>query len=285
VARLFKHAVALALSKPLNGDFFKHGSTTTTITGLRVTYEVEKHTGKEPNTCRVEIYNLAERTRSELQEKPVHVLLQAGYEDTVETLFQGDLTWADSKKDGADWITTLQLGDGERAFQHARVSRSYRAGVPALTALNEVARAMGLRARPSARVRAQLARQFTGGLVLHGACRSELTRLLAPLGVDWSIQDGELQVLRSDEHRTELPVLVSQDTGMIGSPEFGAPEKKGGRPLLTVNMLLNPRVVAGGRIQVTSRHVNGVFRVERVTHTGDTHGDDWTTTAEARALA
>lgn len=284
MARLFKRAVSLTLLKPLDGQFFKFGLVSTLITGLRVVFDIEKHLGKDPNTCTVKIYNLAERTRGEVQEKPVHVILKGGYEDRLETLFQGDVTWADSRKDGGDWETTLTLGDGQRAFQHAKVSRSYRSGVTVDTVLREVAKTMGLRVNLTPAARALLSRQYVGGFVPHGPSRNELTRILAPLDIEWSIQDGELQLLRPSDFRVDLPIDVSQDSGMTGSPEFGAPEKKGGNPLLTVTTLLNARIAPGGRIRVRARNVNGVFRVERATYNGDSYQDDWLTTAEARAL-
>lgn len=285
MGRLFKRAVALTLAKPLQGQFFAYSAALTVITGLRVAFDIEKNLGKEPNTCTVRVYNLSERTRGELQDKPLHVRLSAGYEDQVEQLFEGDLFWSASKKESADWETTLQLADGERSFKHARVSRSYRSGVDARTAITEVAKSMGLKARFSAAAELALRRQFAGGVVLEGACRTEMSRLLAPYGIDWSIQDGDLLLLKPTEHRSELPVVISQGTGMIGSPEFGAPEKKGDKPLLTVSTLLNARVVPGGRVEVGSRNVNGIFRVERVTHSGDNFGEDWTTTAEAKSIA
>lgn len=281
--RLFKRLVSLTLARATSDHFFRYVDTTT-ITGLRVSFEVEKHLGKDPNTCRLEVYNLAERSRGEVQQKPLHVRLSAGYEDQLERLFQGDLLWSDSRREEADWVTSLQLADGERAFKHARVTRSFSAGVDAMTAINDVARSMGLTTRFSPAAQAALRRQFVSGLCLDGPARSELTRLLAPFDIVWSIQDGELLILKQEEYRTDQPITVSQDSGMIGSPEFGAPEKKGGKPILTVRTLLNARIVPGGRIRVVSRHVNGLFKVERVLHVGDNFGDDWTTSVEAKGL-
>lgn len=281
--RLFKRQVSLTLAKARSDHYFKY-TDTTTITGLRVTFEAEKQLGKKPNTCRVEVYNLSEKSRGEVQKKPLHIRLSAGYQDQIERLFQGDLLWSDSKRDGADWVTTLQLADGERAFKHARIGKSYSRGVDARAALADVADAMGLKVKFSPSAQAQLRRQFVSGLCLDGPARSELSRLTAPFDLVWSIQDGELLFLKQEEYRLDQPIAVSQDAGMIGSPEFGAPEKKGGKPVLTVRTLLNAHISAGGRIRVTSRHVNGVFKVHRVQHAGDNFGDEWTTTTEAKSV-
>jgi hypothetical protein len=136
------------------------------------------------------------------------------------------------------------------------------------------------------------ATEMLGGETLSGRASTELTRVLKPHNASWSVQDGRLQILRGDAARPGTALLVSQDTGMIGVPEYGAPQaaattaagktKKGKAPVLTVRTLLYPTVTPGGLIKVESRAVRGIFRVERVVHTGDTFGADWTTTIEAK---
>jgi hypothetical protein len=45
-----------------------------------------------------------------------------------------------------------------------------------------------------------------------------------------------------------------------------------------VKTLLQPLVEPGGYVQVKSKGVDGeFFRVEELTHTGDTHGNEWHT--------
>ena len=45
-----------------------------------------------------------------------------------------------------------------------------------------------------------------------------------------------------------------------------------------VTSLLQPLIEPGGYVQIKSKSINGeFFRVEEVTHVGDTHGNDWHT--------
>jgi hypothetical protein len=114
-----------------------------------------------------------------------------------------------------------------------------------------------------------------------------MTRILARHDLDWSIQDGKLQILAPDAtRRSNEALIISQDAGMIGSPEYGAPSEKGKPPTLTVRTLLYPQITPGDKIQLITRTrtINGFFRVERVTHTGDTHGGDWQTSIECRDI-
>lgn len=281
MAALFNRSVAVTLAKPLEGKFFGERPNAVVITDLRVQFVVEKNLRSEPNTCDVTITNLSERSRSEAQAKPLYARLDAGYAGNLERLFTGDLRWGVSTLDGVDWNTKLQLGDGDRAFRFARVNRSFKGGVDARTAILETAHSMGLTAKFTPAAERELRAQFAGGLALTGPAQTELTRLLGPFGMSWSIQDGTLQILRAGEHRANAAIVISQDEGMIGSPEYGAPTKKHAKPTLSVSTMLQPAIVPGGLIAVTARNVKGTFRVERVTHRGDTHGDDWQSDVEA----
>ena len=128
----------------------------------------------------------------------------------------------------------------------------------------------------------ELGRGFSSGEQLYGSAADELTRLLAPYGYGWSIQNGRLQVLKDDEVDTSRALVISQETGLLGSPEVGAPEKDGKPPTLTIRTLLYPQVNPGQMLSVQSRAINGIYRAERVTHTGDSHGDEWFTEIEAK---
>lgn len=284
MGRLFNRTIALTIAKPLEGKFFGERPNAVVITDLRVRFMVEKNLRSEPNTADVTITNLSAQSRSEVQARPLYVRLDAGFDGTLERLFTGDLRWATSSLERVDWDTKLQLGDGDRAFRYGRVNRSFEGGVSAHTAITETAKAMGLTVKISDAAARELRAQFAGGLALTGAAQTELTRLLTPFGMSWSVQDGALQILRPDEHRANAAIVVSQAEGMIGSPEYGAPPKKHSKPILSVSVALNPRMIPGGRISVDSRNVKGIFRIERVVHRGDTHGDEWQTDLECKSV-
>lgn len=285
MGRQLKRGVALTLSKPLEGRYFDHGGNLVRVTGLRVTFNISKSIDRDPNTCTASAFNLAESTRRLVNSKPVYITIDAGYDGELTRLFTGDLFYGSSTKDGPTWETKMQLADGARAFAQAQVNRSYQRGVNARTALREIASQMGLTLQLSASAEAKLRSQFAAGLTLDGAARTQMTRILAPHRLSWSVQDGELVILGAEEYRSSAPLRIAQDTGMIGSPEFGVPEKEGQTPILTVRSTLKPGARAGGLIRVESRDVNGVFKVHRLSHEGDTHGDLWQTTFEAKSIS
>jgi hypothetical protein len=243
--------------------------------GLRVTFSIAKSLTSDPNTCEVTIYNLAERTRSALQHNPLQVRLDAGYQGNVQTIFVGDLKRAPSTPTGVDWATKLELGDGARAYKRATVSRSYLGGVNVRTLVGDLAKSMGLTVPRTIAEAREFGNELAGGEALHGPSAREMSRVLKAQNLSWSVQDGQLQILRPTDVRANEAIV---------SPEYGPPAKPGGAPLLTVRVLLQPDLTPGGKIHVRSRAINGNFRMERVVHTGDTAGQDWYSTIEAKAL-
>jgi hypothetical protein len=294
--RLYKRGVQVTIARVEPGKFF----TTTeelAIRDLRVTFDITKATGETPNTAAITVYNFSERTRAELQRKPLQVRLDAGYDGQLSRLFVGDLVWCSHEKQGPDWLTKLQLGDGASAYADARISRSYPRGVNVRDVLNDLVSSMGLsmpdgiggfsrealEQGPGASAQDVIG-QFNRGVALGGPSSREMTKILKRHGMEWSIQDGRLQILADGTGlRPDEVLVVSQDTGMIGSPTFAAPKDDGTPATLTVKTLLRPELTPGGRVAVQSRAINGIFRLVSVKHAGDTHGTDWTSELEATA--
>lgn len=273
--RLFKRAVQLTLAKP--------SGAATVIRDLRVTFSIEKNLKKDPNTCKISVYNLAPQSRALVQVKPLTILLEAGYDGDVKRIFQGDLRYAESTHLGVSWQTSMQWADGDRAYRTARVSRAFKAGVSSRAMLSECAKSLGLILPASASARSELDTITEAGEALQGSAHEEFTRILAKHGLHWSIQDSKIQILRDGEARPDEALPVSQTTGLIGNIEYGAPTKPGHPRLLKFKTLLYPELVPGRKVQVTTSGsgINGIFAVQRVVHTGDTHGDEWQSEVEA----
>lgn len=257
------------------------------ISQLRVQFKIEKHLNKDPNTCELKVTNCNPSTRSDLTRTPLSIRIDAGHvqDAGARHLFTGNLRNGFSRQDHTDWTTVLELGDGASMFEGARVNKSFTRGTPAIVVVREVAAAMGITLPNELQVSADLQRQAATGQCLYGQAADEMTRLLAPFAYSWSIQDGRFVALRDDQAAPGGALLISQDTGMIGSPTFATPTigdvKKNKPAKLTVKMILYPQITPGFLVSVQSAAIDGIFRAERVIHTGDSHGQqDWVTEVE-----
>jgi hypothetical protein len=281
--QLFDRRVRLTVAQPIIGEYKTAAPNAVEITDLRVRFRVDKNLGKEPNTAEITIYNLSADTRAKVQIKGARVVLEAGYaSDGVRGIFVGDVRTAKSEHVGADWVTTLKCGDGERSIRHARVNESFAPGTGIADVARSLTRAMGVEPGNIDEAVKNLTRQHVHGYAVHGRAAVWFDRAITAAGLEWSIQDGRLQVLAKGEATKEPAVVLAADSGLIGSPEYNAAEKD--KPAtLTVKALLQPRIRPGGRIVLESNAHKGTFRVIKVGHAGDTAGGEWYTTAETDA--
>lgn len=281
--RLYKRSMSLTLARGQVGTYVTQPNNAIIITDLRVTFTIEKTISKEPDTANIAIYNLSERTRSEFQKHPLWMRLDVGYDGVLKRLFSGDIRLAQSRRERPNWVTELQCGDGERAIKFARNTRSYKAGTDVKTVLGDLASSMGMKIPTSISDAREFADQFVNGVTLSGPSQDQMTDMLKRYGMDWNVQDNQLQILR-DSDTAGRAYLISPDNGMIETPTMSAPSKPGEPPRLVLDCLVYPELKPGALLQVRSETVNGYHKITKVTHTGDTHGEPWTTNVEAIPL-
>lgn len=283
MSKLLNRKCRLTIVKP-NG-FFGAGSNAVIVENLQVKFDIEKHLEDTPNSSKISVFNMSQETRTYLAKKPLRVTLDTAYEgQEYQRIFVGDVRFIETKRHSVDWETVLQLGDGSRAFSQARIAKSYAPGTDLQTIVRDTASSMGLTIPSSAEEARALFKRLTGPINIHGQSEKQLTKVLKPQGLSWSIQDGKLQILASNQVRRDQAVVISEDTGMVGSPERGAPKDEGEPAVTTVRTLLEPRLTPGGRIKIISDVVSGFFRLTRVTHSGDTEGGEWYSTVEGTPL-
>lgn len=241
---------------------------------LRVVFKVEASLAKAVNTADISVTNLAESTRAKVSEKGIATTLQVGYSGRVFTIFGGKLEAGKSRREGVDWVTSFQSTDGAQQLRAARVNLSFKR-VSAIEAFGRVADTLGLglgnavQKMREGNIRGALER-FDNGLVLSGSSQRELDRLAKTFGYNWSVQNGQLQLLGPlDAIEPGDAIALNSRSGMIGSPESG---EKG---IVEVRSLLIPQLTPGRVVVLEARQLSGNYRVEKVTYQGDTRGRDW----------
>lgn len=268
----------------------------TEIAGLRIRFKAKKTAKADPSTLELSVYNLSAATRARLSAaaRPP-VVLMAGYKEAEGLIFAGPARTIDHVREGADWVTQVRCGDGEQAYSGFS-SFSFKAGTKkgdVLSRWTEDLKQLGVDvADANAAIRKGglpgLKEYFTQGFAAHGRTMKEGDRLLASIAAEYSIQDGGLVITEIAKPTTEPAVVLSAETGLLGSPDHGAPEKIEGEAspvsLLKAKALLNGelRPMRAMRLEAASR--SGFYRLETVEHTGDSHGAEWFTAVEARPL-
>lgn len=250
---------------------------------LDVQFGASKTLAKEANTCDLIVYNLNEDHRRELgmlTGGPA-VTIEAGYVENIGQIYAGQLREVTSYQRGPDWITELHSGDQEERLAKARINRSYSAGTRVDVVVKDLAESMkvGLGNSIKAALTGNLrdaGREFLKGVTFSGSNTRELDRMLKSIGKEWSIQDGELQVVDTGYALPGPTIRLDPKSGLIGSPTLGSDY------VLKARSLMNHSIVPGRAVEVESKEVTkALYRVERCDYAGDTFGTDWYVDFEA----
>lgn len=238
--------------------------------GFRIGFKVEKDASSTVNKAEIRIYNLTGTSRGLAENTKNIIELFAGYGKEPKLIFRGNPSRVISSVGGPDSVTTFEVGDGLKAFQDSRVDVSFKQGTPVRDVFQTLTNAMGL-AKGEQKDIPQKA--FPGGLSLSGPVRDHMNYLSNKLDLEWSIQNGAVQILPKGKSTSQAAFLLSAETGLIGSPNK---KDKG----LEVVSLLQPEINPGRIVEIKSKFVNGQFRVEKVSHEGDTADTAWFTRIE-----
>jgi hypothetical protein len=246
------------------------------ITQVNVSFEVKRSlSAKVANSAEFKIYNLNDDNRKKLQGmQDVFVSFEAGYTQGQSLIFRGELREAWSVKERNEWITTVTSATALKKRKKARVNKSFPPGTSVATILTACAKALGVglgnvdKKAATAQLWNVKPASFSTGYVASGDALSQLDRVCRSCGLEWSIQDNQLQLLDRGRALQESGIILSQSSGLVGSPELG----KGGVVRCTTIMV--PGLYPGRRVELRTHHVNGVFRVETTHHRGEFMGRD-----------
>lgn len=286
------------------------------LASLRIAFSIQKGSTTSPNKAEVKIWNASPETRELLEAVGNVVILKVGYTEDLGpiTIFMGDVTRSLTVRDGPDWVTELELQDGFSEFRDMKASLSFAPGATTSQIVQNLASRFGLPVRPFPSDAQD--KQYASGFAFAGRLRDAMTKVCDYAGLEWSIQNREIQVIKKGGVLKKRAFYLSSDTGMIGSPmsesrtmtekaaaKLGFTAKQTGVVLTSklnregvvetmlrvlgykVKTLLQPLIEPGALVQLKSKSINGeFFRVEQLTHSGDTHGADWHTEVTLRFL-
>lgn len=264
------------------------------ITELRIQFDIQKTAKKNPNKNSIKIYNLQRSTREELEKPDTRCVLYAGYAEEQGPLliFNGNVTFAWTQFEPPDVITELEIGDGQKEIRDTTISVGYGKGIKSKQILEDVSKKMDMPLMIPSNVPERV---WNNGLSFYGPAHSLLDKVTKGTGLEWSVQNNNLQVIESGMVTTRTGLLISMDSGMIKAPEREREDStKTGKTKAKkdkahdhdvtkqidgwkVDCLLMPTLNPGDRVKLESRSVNGVFRIQELKHSGDSHDGDWQT--------
>jgi hypothetical protein len=257
------------------------------FSGLHVAFNFKKTSTPEVNPGTLKIYNLSPETRRAIHELETVCVVRVGYDEALGPveIFSGYVVSASSPREGANLVTTLELRDGYQELMAARFNKSYAKNVSLRTIVKDVVASLKLPVAVQSRLEAVADKKLGRGWSFNGASRQALDELSRYAGVTWSVQSGQVKILRAGEVDRQLSMVLSPTTGLLGRPTRLSEETKDGDVKKRVlgwrlTTLLSPTIEPGNAVQVDCDEVQGVFKVDAIEHSGELMGRDWTSTIE-----
>ncbi|MBI4815174.1 MAG: hypothetical protein HY791_02875 [Deltaproteobacteria bacterium] len=256
--------------------------------GLRISFKVTRQFGQTANTAEVIVHNLSEASRGAVMraDKPEFVI-EAGYASGFGALFTGKALRVTTHRETIGIATKFDSTDGSEEMQKT-VSKTYAPGTKVGKVLADLAGGMNINAANA--IKRALSGDLSGavdtfreGVTVAGKIGDEFDRILIALGAAWSVENGELVVLKAGES-VDSALVLGPATGLIGSPErfFDAKHRK--VYMVKGQAVLSSRIFPGRRVELNTQETRGSFLVTKTEHSGDTHGPEWSTSFESMRL-
>jgi hypothetical protein len=266
------------------------------LSGLQFRFAVRRGDLQTPNSVDIRVYNVSKETARQImtgngQEGGTpefsQLRLLAGYQDSDQygLIFQGQIMQVRRGRESqADTFIDIRAADGDEAYNFA-------AGSTPQDHIDTLAAAMAI---PKGYTPELPATGLPRGKVFYGLARDSMRDVAKTNDVNWSIQDGQIQLapIASFVPGT-IPVLTSA-TGMVGWPEQTANG-------IHIRCLLNPNIKISSVVKIDNASVldyqlpidvltgqiareitprkdwDGFYVVYVAEHYGDTRGNEWYT--------
>lgn len=251
---------------------------------LRTLFEIEKTAASTANKGKISLYNLDNVSRQNYL-KGTRMSLAVGYGGPggiTIPIFSNAAIWrVHHERKGPDIISSFESGEGESELQASIFNQSFPAGTPVTTVIAAIISAMGLVQGPVVGLKPLV---YNNGTSFSGSCKAALDRVITKdLKLNWWIQGFAVLISPSGSASIVGAVPVNVTTGLIGTPNVG--QGQGGDNVLTFTSLINPFLVPGTPVTISSTFVTGSAVVKLAKFEGDTHTSKWTVTCECTPIS
>jgi hypothetical protein len=268
------------------------------VDDLRIYFKVTKTIGRTPNVATIKIWNLAPDSESLIKGEFDDVILNAGYDGNTRGLFRGNIRYAEGYPDGSERILQLDCGDGDRDFQNTPINVTLAAGTTTAQLVDHILSKFQSVKRGTIAIKDK---KHARGRVISAMAPDVLDRVALDSDAHWSFTDGVLHIIPVGSTLPNEAIVITSETGLLETPKR---TDKG----LQVVCQLNPLIVPNGKIQLDNKDFrdqvrkqrlklpgakphagakakqshklstidpDGIYKVIRVDHEGDTRGDKW----------
>ena len=252
------------------------------IETLRVDFSISKNDKSSTNKSMVSIYNLSQTSINFLSQDEMELKLFVGYETQDDTfmILKGDINSLEVERNGLDTIAKIDVQEGKTDLKESFLNKSYAKGTTKKKIIEDAIRALPLANLLSeSQIDAilnsidNLREKLKNGTTFSKKTKDVLDDMLDLVGVSWSIQNNEVVLLGKKDVLEDEIYYISPESGLIGSPV----KKESG---YNIETLLLPEIKVGGRVEIESKDVEGIFKIKSFTAAGSLFTNDWSSKIE-----
>jgi hypothetical protein len=251
---------------------------------IRFSFKTNMHAAWSSNSCEIKIYNLSENKRKIISQGLVlskKVTVEAGYLNSIKTIFVGVTFKISHVRNQVDWITTIKCIDGRAVDNRKRINFSLGKGAKIIDVIKRISSEITVINTENMikKYRSLVPgfEDFENGVAVKGIPLEQLFILLNAAGWEASVQNSEVVIVEKNE-TTGYIIELNEDSGLIGGVEVGI-------AFVRATSLLNGDIFPGRRIRLNTELIeNAEFKVNRALHIGDTFGNEWFTKIELRTF-
>ena len=252
------------------------------VENLLIRFRIRREATSTPPAGTVDLYNLADDSETKIRQRGRSVVLEAGYGDQMDRVFDGRVRRVERQREHLDRITRIHVGGTMAATATTRslFIRSYEGSVSVRDLIRDGVEVLGL---PLGDLDLVPADAVEVDFHYNGLTRIMLTERLRPRGLEWYEDDGGVvRISRIQRTADDRPqgVVISEATGMIGTPTV-TDDGLRVRSLLDARLRLDTRV----RVESVVAEVSDrTWKVIDVEHAGDNREGEYVTVVELRPL-
>jgi len=247
-----------------------------------VEFEIVRNDFSSANYSSIRIYNLGEKTRSQIRVDSwdiasfKKVLFQAGYlnpsnlspviaqtKSNLPVIFSGIIQRAWSVREGVNFITQMENYDGGEAFQLARTNTQFTSKTPNDTVINNLVDSL----KSNGVTKGAVGNNFGGTTSRGKSYTGNTCDLLSDLTNGGFFIDNQKAYCLTDDEALDVGdlLVINSQTGLLGTPVRE-------QSRVHLDMIFEPRIQIGQQVKVESQteknNFNGFYRVVAVHHKG-----------------
>lgn len=269
------------------------GSKKYNMNGLNFDFEIPFEDSTTLQTATVNIYNLSKSTRSNIRRGDA-VIINAGYEEDVGSIFVGQVSSCSHTHQKTDWITKLTATAAMKEWLSRKVNKTYNKGITAAEIIRDLLNIFGIEV---GQLELSENKVYTRGRVCSGKVKDILIQIVVnECKSRFLIRNGNI-IISNPNTGINNGYVLSPESGLLNTSneaeetviavgtdsQLSQTEKDEKGTYISRACLLNYHIGPADVIQIKSKDLNGKFLVAGGKHTGNPKGE-WKTELQLKPL-